>query len=257
MEPRFFDSTKHYLSGRFRQYWEANGDLYVFGLPLTRVYDEASTDGKVYKTQYFERAHLLRVPPREPGPLRRRRDADGQRDRRRSGGRGALPERPARGHARPATLASSTPSPKMPARTTSPAPSARSGSATAGCRTSASPSRRSSTRSARPTGRSTRCSTSSAGAGSTTPRTASGAATRCCWACSAGSGCNARNVSEAVQAPETTPPVGADIPGGAPVAGNTTITPLKAGDGEYGFNVFLRADFGRRRLQQPRGRQGA
>jgi len=56
--PYYFPATGHYLSGRFRQYWESNGGLYVFGLPLTSVYDEASTDSVVYKTQYFERARF-------------------------------------------------------------------------------------------------------------------------------------------------------------------------------------------------------
>src|SRR5919199_2757151 len=56
MTPYFFPETGHYLSGRFRQYWEENGGLYVFGLPLTKVYREVSTDGKEYPTQYFERA---------------------------------------------------------------------------------------------------------------------------------------------------------------------------------------------------------
>lgn len=56
--PYYFPTTEHYLSGRFRQYWEGNGGLYVFGLPLTSVYDETAADGKVYKTQYFERARF-------------------------------------------------------------------------------------------------------------------------------------------------------------------------------------------------------
>jgi hypothetical protein len=57
-EPYFFEETGHYLSGRFRQYWEANGGLYVFGFPLTKVYPEVSTDGNTYLTQYFERARF-------------------------------------------------------------------------------------------------------------------------------------------------------------------------------------------------------
>ena len=56
MDPYYFPQTGHYLSGRFRQYWEDRGGLFVFGFPLTTVYDEVSTDGKTYKTQYFERA---------------------------------------------------------------------------------------------------------------------------------------------------------------------------------------------------------
>lgn len=58
MDPYYFPETGHYLSGRFRQYWEERGGLFVFGLPLTKVYDEVSTDGNIYKTQYFERARF-------------------------------------------------------------------------------------------------------------------------------------------------------------------------------------------------------
>jgi polysaccharide biosynthesis protein PslG len=58
MEPYYFPETKHYLSGRFRQYWEERGGLFVFGYPLTKVYSEVSTDGKTYPTQYFERARF-------------------------------------------------------------------------------------------------------------------------------------------------------------------------------------------------------
>jgi hypothetical protein len=58
MDPYYFPETQHYVSGRFRQYWEDNGGLFVFGYPLTRTYMEASTDGKQYLTQYFERARF-------------------------------------------------------------------------------------------------------------------------------------------------------------------------------------------------------
>jgi hypothetical protein len=57
-DPYYFEETGHYLSGRFRQYWEERGGLYVFGFPLTKVYNEVSTDGNTYLTQYFERARF-------------------------------------------------------------------------------------------------------------------------------------------------------------------------------------------------------
>ncbi len=57
-EPYFFPETGHYVSGRFRQYWEDRGGLFVFGLPLTKTYYEVSTDGNTYLTQYFERARF-------------------------------------------------------------------------------------------------------------------------------------------------------------------------------------------------------
>ncbi len=57
-EPYRFAETGHYVSGRFREYYETRGGLYVFGLPITRAYWEASTDGRKYLTQYFERARF-------------------------------------------------------------------------------------------------------------------------------------------------------------------------------------------------------
>jgi polysaccharide biosynthesis protein PslG len=57
-DPYFFPETGHYLSGRFRQYWEERGGLFVFGFPLTKTYYEVSTDGNTYLTQYFERARF-------------------------------------------------------------------------------------------------------------------------------------------------------------------------------------------------------
>ena len=57
-DPYRFAETGHYVSGRFRDYYETRGGLYVFGLPITRAYWEVSTDGKKYLTQYFERARF-------------------------------------------------------------------------------------------------------------------------------------------------------------------------------------------------------
>jgi hypothetical protein len=55
-EPRFFPETRHYVSGRFREFWEERGGLFVFGLPLTSQFPFTSTDGNTYQTQFFERA---------------------------------------------------------------------------------------------------------------------------------------------------------------------------------------------------------
>ncbi len=53
----YYKETGHYMSGVFKTYWERNGGLEQFGFPLTEVFDEKSpTDGKVYPTQYYERA---------------------------------------------------------------------------------------------------------------------------------------------------------------------------------------------------------
>jgi hypothetical protein len=35
IDERCFTETGHCISGRFRQYWEQNGGLYIFGYPLT------------------------------------------------------------------------------------------------------------------------------------------------------------------------------------------------------------------------------
>jgi hypothetical protein len=67
MDPYYFPQTQHYLSGRFRQYWEAHGGLLTFGYPLTNVFDAVSTNGKTYKTQYFERA-IFEYHPENPQP---------------------------------------------------------------------------------------------------------------------------------------------------------------------------------------------
>jgi hypothetical protein len=43
----------------FREFWQANNGLMAFGFPITQARDEQSrTDGKTYRTQYFERERL-------------------------------------------------------------------------------------------------------------------------------------------------------------------------------------------------------
>ena len=55
----FFYETGHSIRGRFQAYWEKYGGLDQFGFPLTEEFDELNpSDGKVYKTQYFERARF-------------------------------------------------------------------------------------------------------------------------------------------------------------------------------------------------------
>jgi hypothetical protein len=56
---RFFAETGHNLSGTFRTYWEANGGLAIYGLPISEEIKEVSAiDGKTYTVQYFERARF-------------------------------------------------------------------------------------------------------------------------------------------------------------------------------------------------------
>lgn len=53
---RCFRETNQCISGRFRQYWEQNGGLAVFGFPVTAAQNERNRDtGQTYLTQWFER----------------------------------------------------------------------------------------------------------------------------------------------------------------------------------------------------------
>ncbi len=52
---RYFPETGHFLGGVFRNFWEANGGVPVFGYPITEEYIPGST-GRI--TQYFERARF-------------------------------------------------------------------------------------------------------------------------------------------------------------------------------------------------------
>ena len=54
-----FPETGKCAKGRFLQYWQQNGGLAQQGFPITDEFDEVNpTDGKTYKTQYFERARF-------------------------------------------------------------------------------------------------------------------------------------------------------------------------------------------------------
>jgi hypothetical protein len=57
-EMRFFAETGHALGGAFLTFWEQNGGLVVFGMPISEEFDEVLPDGKAYRVQYFERARL-------------------------------------------------------------------------------------------------------------------------------------------------------------------------------------------------------
>ncbi|GIV96344.1 MAG: hypothetical protein KatS3mg057_1001 [Herpetosiphonaceae bacterium] len=51
-----FPETGQCISGRFREFWEQNGGLAVFGFPITPAREEYNADtGKTYLTQWFER----------------------------------------------------------------------------------------------------------------------------------------------------------------------------------------------------------
>ncbi|MEO8286612.1 MAG: extracellular solute-binding protein [Chloroflexota bacterium] len=58
-----FPETGKTVSGRFLEYWKANGGLPQQGYPITSEMQEVSaTDGKTYTVQYFERAVFEKHP---------------------------------------------------------------------------------------------------------------------------------------------------------------------------------------------------
>jgi hypothetical protein len=55
----FYPQSGHTLGGVFRHYWQNNGDIAVFGYPISEEFEEMNPmDGKSYRVQYFERARL-------------------------------------------------------------------------------------------------------------------------------------------------------------------------------------------------------
>jgi Tol biopolymer transport system component len=61
----FFEETGLYVDGRIREYWQANGGLPVFGLPITPQQTE-SIEGQSISLQWFERNRLELHPENEP-----------------------------------------------------------------------------------------------------------------------------------------------------------------------------------------------
>ena len=63
----YFAESKHTLQGDFLQYWRKNGDLALFGYPISEQFVEKSAyDGKPYTVQYFERYRLELHPDNQP-----------------------------------------------------------------------------------------------------------------------------------------------------------------------------------------------
>jgi len=54
----YFAETGQAVGGAFLSYWQANGGLARFGLPISPEFDEAFPDGSAYRVQYFQRARL-------------------------------------------------------------------------------------------------------------------------------------------------------------------------------------------------------
>ncbi|HEX2912564.1 MAG TPA: hypothetical protein VH186_17275 [Chloroflexia bacterium] len=55
-DSRYFPETGHTVSGKFLQYWQANGGLPTYGFPITDAQPEVDPEtGKTFLTQWFER----------------------------------------------------------------------------------------------------------------------------------------------------------------------------------------------------------
>jgi hypothetical protein len=66
---RFFPQTGHILAYGFKNYWDQNGGLYVFGYPISREFSELNRDtGREHTVQYFERARFEWHPEHQGTP---------------------------------------------------------------------------------------------------------------------------------------------------------------------------------------------
>jgi hypothetical protein len=57
----FFPATGHRLCFGFRDFWNANGGLAIYGYPISEEYEEGG-----YTVQYFERQRLEYHPENSP-----------------------------------------------------------------------------------------------------------------------------------------------------------------------------------------------
>jgi hypothetical protein len=60
-----FNETPFCIAGRFREFWEKNGGLATFGLPIAEQREEI-VEGKPYQTQWLERTRLELHPENQP-----------------------------------------------------------------------------------------------------------------------------------------------------------------------------------------------
>jgi hypothetical protein len=65
---QYFPETGHNLSGKFKEYWDTHGGLFVHGYPITEPVMEKSTNGKEYLVQWFERSRFELHPENLSSP---------------------------------------------------------------------------------------------------------------------------------------------------------------------------------------------
>jgi hypothetical protein len=64
-DERCFAETGYCIAGRLREFWEQNGGLPVFGLPITPLQPE-TLEGRTVQAQWFERGRLELHPENRP-----------------------------------------------------------------------------------------------------------------------------------------------------------------------------------------------
>jgi hypothetical protein len=64
-DQRCFSETGFCIQGRFLEYWEANGGLPIFGLPISKQY-LAQVEKTQYQVQWFERTRFELHPTENP-----------------------------------------------------------------------------------------------------------------------------------------------------------------------------------------------
>lgn len=64
---RYFPETSYGVRGPILQFWQQNGDLRIFGYPISNEVEEELSDGSVHVVQYFERARI-EVHPEAANP---------------------------------------------------------------------------------------------------------------------------------------------------------------------------------------------
>jgi plastocyanin len=66
----WFDGTGHSLRDAFKQYWDTNGGIAIFGLPISEPFmEQGADDSATHLVQYFERARFELHPSSAGAPV--------------------------------------------------------------------------------------------------------------------------------------------------------------------------------------------